>query len=83
MSSFGLTFKYDLSKTFPLLTTKKMWVRAIFEELMFYLSGKTDNSILNDKGITIWNGNTTREFLDKSLQKYHQEQSKQSDLTHS
>ena len=65
-SLFGLTFKYDISKTFPLLTTKRMWVRAIFEELKFYLSGKTDNKILNDKGITIWNGNTTREFLDKS-----------------
>ena len=64
-SLFGLTFKYDISKTFPLLTTKKMWVRAIFEELKFYLSGKTDNKILNSKGITIWNGNTTREFLDK------------------
>lgn len=64
-SLFGLTFKYDISKTFPLLTTKQMWVRAIFEELKFYLSGKTDNKILNSKGITIWNGNTTREFLDK------------------
>ena len=64
-SLFGLTFKYDISKTFPLLTTKKMWVRAIFEELKFYLSGKTDNTILNDKKITIWNGNTTRDFLDK------------------
>ena len=64
LSQFGLTFKYDISKTFPLLTTKRMWVRAIFEELKFYLSGKTDNQILNDKGITIWKGNTTREFLD-------------------
>ena len=64
-STFGETFKYDISETFPLLTTKKMWVRAIFEELKFYLSGKTDNSILNEKGITIWDGNTTREFLDK------------------
>ena len=64
-SLFGQTFRYDISDTFPLLTTKKMWVRAIFEELKFYLSGKTDNTILNSKGITIWNGNTTREFLDK------------------
>jgi dihydrofolate reductase / thymidylate synthase len=65
ISSFGNMFKYDLNDTFPLLTTKKMWVRAIFEELKFYLSGKTDNNILNDKKITIWTGNTTREFLDK------------------
>ena len=64
-STFGETFRYDLSDTFPLLTTKKMWLRAIFEELKFYLSGKTDNSILTEKGINIWNENTTRDFLDK------------------
>ena len=70
-SSFGERFIYDISETFPLLTTKKMWVRAVFEELKLYLSGKTDNSFLNDKGITIWNGNTTREFLDsRGLENY-------------
>ena len=42
-------FKYDLENTFPLLTTKRMFVRGIFEELMFYLSGETDNKILKSK----------------------------------
>lgn len=64
-SKFGECFKYNLEDTFPLLTTKKMFVRGIFEELKFYLSGKTDNKILNDKKINIWNGNTSRDFLDK------------------
>ena len=64
LSVFGETFKYDLSDTFPLLTTKKMFVRGVFEELKFYLSGKTDNTILNNKKVNIWNGNTTRDFLD-------------------
>jgi dihydrofolate reductase/thymidylate synthase len=65
LSTFGECFKYDLSDTFPLLTTKKMFIRGIFEELKFYLSGKTDNSILNNKKVNIWNGNTSRDFLDK------------------
>jgi thymidylate synthase len=65
LSIFGSMLKYDLRDTFPLCTTKRMFFRAVFEELMFYLSGKTDNKILQEKGIHVWDGNTTREFLDK------------------
>jgi dihydrofolate reductase/thymidylate synthase len=65
LSIFGSMLKYNLRDTFPLCTTKRMFFRAIFEELMFYLSGKTDNKILQEKGIHVWDGNTTREFLDK------------------
>jgi len=63
-SLFGESFKYDLSNTFPVLTTKRQFVRGIFEELQFYLSGKTDNAILQEKKIHIWDGNTSRDFLD-------------------
>jgi dihydrofolate reductase/thymidylate synthase len=70
-SLFGFMWKYDLRETFPLLTTRRQFTRAIFEELMFYLSGKTDNNILADKNIHIWDGNTTRDFLDsRGLQRY-------------
>jgi dihydrofolate reductase / thymidylate synthase len=65
LSLFGKHFKYDLSDTFPALTTKRIYMRGIFEELMMYLTGKTDNGILNEKNIHIWDGNTTREFLDQ------------------
>jgi thymidylate synthase len=41
-----------------------MFFRGIFEELMFNLRGQTDNTILQKKNIHIWDGNTTREFLD-------------------
>ena len=64
-SLFGERFVYNLEDTFPALTTKKIFLRGVFEELMLYLSGKTDNAILNEKDIKIWNGNTSREFLDK------------------
>ena len=73
LSIFGAMLKYDLRNTFPLCTTKRMFFRAIFEELMFYLSGKTDNKILQAKGIHVWDGNTSREFLDKrGLQHYEE-----------
>ena len=65
LSLFHTVQRYDLSDTFPLCTTKRMFFRAIFEELALYISGRTDNKILQDKGIHIWDGNTTREFLDK------------------
>ena len=65
LSVFGEMLKYDLRDTFPLCTTKKMFVRGIFEELMFYLSGKTDNKILQLKNIHVWDGNTSKSFLTK------------------
>jgi thymidylate synthase len=65
-SIFGYQLTFDLSNNvFPLMTTKKMFFRGIFEELMFYLRGQTDNTILQKKGIHVWDGNTTREFLNK------------------
>lgn len=58
------SMSYDLTDTFPLLTLKKGFLRAIYEELMLYIRGQTDNNILKEKNIHIWDGNTTREFLD-------------------
>lgn len=63
-SKFGKTLEFDLSKGFPLITTKKMFVRGIFEELIFFLKGQTDSKILEEKGVNIWKDNSTREFLD-------------------
>lgn len=65
LSLFGTQQKYDLSREFPMTTTKRISLRWIFEELMLYISGKTDNKILQEKGIHIWDGNTSRDFLDK------------------
>jgi len=65
ISLFGTRQEYNLLDAFPLCTTKRMFFRAIFEELALYLSGRTDNTILQAKDIHIWDGNTSREFLDK------------------
>jgi thymidylate synthase len=63
-SIFGTSLTFDLSDGFPLLTTKKVFMRAIFEELKFFLLGQTDSKILEAKGVNIWKPNTDREFLD-------------------
>ena len=62
---FGPQHVFDLERGFPLLTTKKMFFRGIVEELLFFLRGNTDSRILEDKGVRIWQGNITREFLDQ------------------
>lgn len=61
---FGLQFRYNLEKGFPLLTTKKMFTKGVIGELLWFLKGQTDVGILREQGIHIWDGNSTREFLD-------------------
>jgi dihydrofolate reductase / thymidylate synthase len=62
-SSFNSTIQFDLKRGFPLLTTKKVFMRGIFEELMFFMKGQTDSKLLEDKGVNIWKPNTTKEFI--------------------
>ena len=66
ISVFGNTMSFNLSDgVLPLLTTKRMFYRAIVEELLWFLNGCTDATILDSKGIKIWNANSSRECLDK------------------
>lgn len=64
-SSFGkmITFE-NIDKSFPLLTTKKMFTKGIIEELLWFLRGSTDSIELQNMGVNIWKGNSTREYLD-------------------
>nr|QDY51803.1 thymidylate synthase [Mimiviridae sp. ChoanoV1] len=73
LSVFGTHQEFNLRDTFPILTTKRMFLRGIFEELMLYLRGQTDNKILNEKGISIWDGNTSGDFLDKRGLSHYEE----------
>ena len=54
VSLFGAQLHFDLNKSFPLFTHRQFFVRGIFEELMFFLRGQTDNKILEDKKVYIW-----------------------------
>ena len=62
---FGKHFTMDISNSFPLLTSKRVWWKGVLEELLFFISGATDTKILEEKEVNIWKGNTSREFLDK------------------
>lgn len=64
LCGFSTRFVFDLNKSFPLLTTKKMFLRGIFEELKFFLLGKTDSKILETMGVNIWKANTSKEYLE-------------------
>eukprot|EP00448_Togula_jolla_P018061 CAMPEP_0170591302 /NCGR_PEP_ID=MMETSP0224-20130122/12331_1 /TAXON_ID=285029 /ORGANISM="Togula jolla, Strain CCCM 725" /LENGTH=486 /DNA_ID=CAMNT_0010915157 /DNA_START=56 /DNA_END=1516 /DNA_ORIENTATION=+ len=62
---FGKMMRFDLRKSFPLLTTKRVFWRGVAEELLWFVKGDTNAKNLSDKGIKIWDGNGSREFLDK------------------
>lgn len=64
-SVFGVNFSHSMYKGFPLLTTKKLPLRWIFEELKWFLSGSTDVKDLQDKGVTIWDEWATKEQCSK------------------
>lgn len=61
---FGETMKFDLGSAFPLLTTKRVFWRGVAEELLWFISGSTNANLLAEKGVHIWDGNGSREFLD-------------------
>lgn len=62
---FDRTLTFDLSNnTVPVLTTKKMPMKTVIKELLWFLSGSTDTKELEAQGVKIWSGNSTREFLD-------------------
>ena len=79
ISTFGYQMRFDLTNGFPLLTTKKVFYRGIFEELLWFLSGNTNIKPLVDKKVGIWNewpydkyskspdfkGETLEEFIGK------------------
>jgi thymidylate synthase len=65
-TKFGTSMRFSLKNNiFPLLTTKRVFFKGVLEELLFFIKGQTDNKVLVEKGVNIWTGNSTKEFLEK------------------
>ena len=64
LSCFGTSHRYDLQNSFPLITSKRVFWKGVVEELLWMISGSTNSKSLRDKNIHIWDGNSSRSFLD-------------------
>jgi thymidylate synthase len=75
-SLFGYSMRFSLQNgRIPILTSKKMAWKTCFKELMWFLSGETDNKILKTQGVHIWDGNASKQFLEsRGLHDYQEDE---------
>ena len=74
LSVFGKSMRFSLANgQIPILTTKQVAWKTCAKELFWFLSGSTDNEVLQKQGVGIWNGNASREYLDsRGLTEYEE-----------
>ena len=64
LSVFGTQLRCNLQDGAPILTTKRIAWQAVVAELLWFISGSTDNRVLRQQGVRIWDGNSSRQYLD-------------------
>jgi thymidylate synthase len=65
LTAFGSSMHFNLTNNImPILTTKKIAWKTCLKELLWFIKGDTNNKILKNNKVNIWNGNASREFLD-------------------
>ena len=72
-SKFGVKLDFDISKSFPLLTTKKVYFHGVLHELLWFIKGDTNSKNLEKYNVNIWRDNSTRNYLD-SLKLFNYEE---------
>ena len=60
---FGRQLRFDIRSSIPILTTKKVRYADVIKELLFFIAGQTDTSLLDEQNVRIWKENTSSEFL--------------------
>ena len=65
LTVFGAAMHFNLKDNIlPVLTTKKVAIKTCIKELLWFISGETNNKVLKNQNVHIWDGNGSREFLD-------------------
>jgi len=64
ISKFGVKLDFDITDSFPLLTTKKVYFHGVLHELLWFIKGDTNSKNLEKYNVNIWRSNSTREYLD-------------------
>jgi len=70
---YGAAMRFDLTnKKIPILTTKKVAWKTCLKELLWFIQGHTDNALLQQQNVRIWNGNGSKEFLEQQGLSYEE-----------
>ena len=65
ISKFSIKIDFDIRNSFPLLTTKKMYVNGIIQELLWFIKSDTNSKNLEKNNVNIWKGNSSKIYLER------------------
>lgn len=72
LSLHGQVMEFDILNSVPFITTKKLFHKTVLKELLWFLDGSTNSKLLEDEGVNIWKGNSSKEFIESRGLKYEE-----------